>query len=132
MIKSKHNIVSKVSGSDQYFAVNLLSGNADLLSKEEADALLTNEEGSNIDQEILQNLTEKGYLVTPESENKRFRNSYFDFVDQRDEEEVQLFFVPNYSCNFSCSYCYQDEYTNPNQHATPELVEAFFQYEGVC
>ncbi|HEY5511309.1 MAG TPA: radical SAM protein [Prolixibacteraceae bacterium] len=128
MIKSKHNIVSRVSGSDQYFAVNLLSGNADLLSEEEAKVLTAFEEGTNAEAEILQNLTDKGYLVKPESENKRFRNSYFDFVDQRDEEEVQLFFVPNYSCNFSCSYCYQDEYTNPNQHATPELIDAFFQY----
>ncbi|MEI7423063.1 MAG: radical SAM protein [Prolixibacteraceae bacterium] len=128
MIKSKHNIVSKVSGSDQYFAVNLLSGNADLLSEEESNALATFKEGGEIDKEMLQGFMEKGYLVTQENENKQYRNSYFDFVDQRDEEEVQLFFVPNYSCNFSCSYCYQDEYTNPNQHATPELIDAFFQY----
>jgi len=131
MIKSKHNIVSRVLNSDQYFTVNLLSGNADLLSKEEANALKTFEEGSKIDPETLQNLAEKGYLVTQEGENKHYRNSYFDFLDQRDEEEVQLFFVPNYSCNFSCSYCYQDEYTNPNQHATPELIDAFFRYVKV-
>lgn len=128
MIKSKHNIVSKVLDTDQYFSVNLLSGNADLLTQEEGAALLDYKDGSNIDPEILQNLSDKGYLVTAESENKKYRNSYFDFVDQRDDEEVQLFFVPNYSCNFSCSYCYQDEYTNPNQHATPELIDAFFLY----
>ena len=76
----------------------------------------------------MQVLAEKGYLVAPENENKLYRNRYFDFVDQRDDEEVQLFFVPNYSCNFSCSYCYQDEYTNPHQSATPELIHAFFDY----
>lgn len=128
MIKSTHNIVSKVLNTDQYFSVNLLSGNADLLSAEEATVLMSFEEGIVADAEIQQNLVEKGYLVTQESENKLYRNSYFDFVDQREEEEVQLFFVPNYSCNFSCSYCYQDEYTNPSQHATPELIEAFFSY----
>lgn len=128
MIKSKHNIISKVLDTDQYFSVNLLSGSADLLAEEEGNALLAYKDGSYIDPEIIQNLTDKGYLVTAESENKKYRNSYFDFVDQRDDEEVQLFFVPNYSCNFSCSYCYQDEYTNPNQHATPELIDAFFEY----
>jgi uncharacterized protein len=128
MIKSKHNIVSKILDSDQYFAVNLLSGNADLLSEAEAEALVSAEEGKNVDSGLLQDMKEKGYLISPEDEKKLYRNRYFDFVDQRDDEEVQLFFVPNYSCNFSCSYCYQDEYTNPNQHATPELIDAFFQY----
>lgn len=128
MIKSKHNIVSTVAGSENFFVVNLLSGNADLLTKEEADRLtgegLEQTENPKLDQELAGN----GYLTTSDNEKKLFRNRYFDFIDQRDEEEVQLFFVPNYSCNFSCSYCYQDEYTNPHQSATPELIDAFFQY----
>ncbi len=128
MFKSKHNIVSQVLHSDQFYVVNLLSGNADLLSEDEANALLAGEQEQNIHPELVQDLAEKGYLVTAENENKLYRNRYFDFVDQRDDEEVQLFFVPNYSCNFSCSYCYQDEYTNPHQSATPELIRAFFEY----
>jgi uncharacterized protein len=128
MIKSKHNIVSKVLDSDQYFAVNLLSGNADFLSEAEAEALVSAEEEKNVDSGLQQDMKEKGYLISPDDEKKLYRNRYFDFVDQRDDEEVQLFFVPNYSCNFSCSYCYQDEYTNPNQSATPELIDAFFLY----
>ncbi|MCK9639721.1 MAG: radical SAM protein [Prolixibacteraceae bacterium] len=128
MIKSKHNIVSKVLHSDQFYVVNLLSGNADLLSEEEAKALLVGEQEQNGNPELMKDLAEKGYLVTAENENKLYRNRYFDFVDQRGDEEVQLFFVPNYSCNFSCSYCYQDEYTNPHQSATPELIKAFFEY----
>ncbi len=128
MIKSKHNIVSQVLHSDQFYAVNLLSGNADLLSAEEAKNLLSGAPEQNGNPEQMQVLAEKGYLVAPENENKLYRNRYFDFVDQRDDEEVQLFFVPNYSCNFSCSYCYQDEYTNPHQSATPELIHAFFDY----
>jgi uncharacterized protein len=128
MIKSKHNIVSRILHSDKYFAVNLLSGNADLLNEEEAKLLLSEETESNSDEEMIRDLAEKGYLVDLEEENRQYRSRYFDFVDQRDSEEVQLFFVPNYSCNFSCSYCYQDEYTNPNQSATPELIDAFFDY----
>ncbi len=128
MIQSKHNIVSRVQDSDQFFAVNLLNGQADLLSGEEARLLSENEQIQNAPSEQIRDLIEKGYLTTPENEAKLYRNRYFDFVDQRDQEEVQLFFVPNYSCNFSCSYCYQDEYTNPHHSATPELIDAFFQY----
>jgi uncharacterized protein len=128
MIQSKHNIVSKVQDSDQFYAVNMLSGNADILSEAEAKALLSEDIEQVADAELMQGMAEKGYLVTTENENKLYRNRYFDFVDQREEEEVQLFFVPNYSCNFSCSYCYQDEYTNPHQSATPELIDAFFEY----
>ncbi len=32
---SKHNIFSKISGSDNYFIVNLLTGNADILTAPE-------------------------------------------------------------------------------------------------
>jgi uncharacterized protein len=127
MNPSRHNIVSRVLDSDQYFAVNLLTGNADLLSAGEA-GLLSDPSGDAGMRETNADLLEKGYLVASDSENKLYRNRYFDFLDQRDEEEVQLFFVPNYSCNFSCSYCYQDEYTNPNQSATPELIDAFFGF----
>jgi uncharacterized protein len=128
MIKSKHNIVSRVLDSDQFFAVNLLSGNADLLSAEEAEALLNGTGSNNAGGELSSGLIEKGYLLDSDNENKLYRNRYFDFIDQRESEEVQLFFVPNYSCNFACSYCYQDEYTNPGQSATPELIDAFFDY----
>lgn len=130
MDKSKHNIISKVKDSESYFVVNLLSGNADLLSKEEADVLngIAINQSANV--EMADDFVANGYLVPFKSEANQYRNSYLDFVDQREEEEVQLFFVPNYSCNFSCSYCYQDEYTNPNQSATPELIDAFFDYVG--
>ena len=128
MIKSKHNIVSKVAGSESYFVVNLLSGNADLLTKEEAGTLTKQDPALAENQQLVNDLAENGYITTAENEKKIYRNRYFDFVDQRDDEEVQLFFVPNYSCNFSCSYCYQDEYTNPHQSATPELIHAFFDY----
>jgi hypothetical protein len=34
MILSKHNIISKVENTNEYFIVNLLSGNADIISSE--------------------------------------------------------------------------------------------------
>ena len=49
----------------------------------------------------------KGYVVDAAEEAQRYKRAYLDFVESRDSDEVQLFYVPNYSCNFNCSYCYQ-------------------------
>ncbi len=119
---SKHNIFSKLAHSDEYFLVNPLSGQADILNPEEAqkymDKKLVN----------ISDYAEKGYLVDPEAEEKLFKKKYLDFIDERDSDEIQLFFTPWYTCNFNCSYCFQDEYTNPDAEATREVVDAFFSY----
>ena len=57
-----------------------------------------------------------------------YRSKYLDFIDSRDKDEIQIFFVTNYSCNFACSYCYQDQYTNPGIGLTNEITDAFFGY----
>ena len=127
MTFSKHNIISKVRNSDNYYIVNLLSGEADLLTANEA-ATLTNGGDIAIDHQLTESLQAKGYLTDRGSEDKNFRLKYWDFTDQRDDEDVQLFFVMNYSCNVGCCCCYQDEYTNPNSSANEQLIDAFFVY----
>ncbi len=119
---SKHNIISPITGSDKYFIINLLSGNADILEPEEANKFLTN---------TLQDISEfmaKGYLVDTKEEDLLFRKKYLDFIEERDQDEIQLFFTPWYTCNFSCSYCFQDEYTNPAEQATAEVIDSFLEY----
>ena len=104
MNQSKHNIISRIKDSDEYFIVNLLSGNADILPEEKysefVNSAFTNK----------QELLEKGYLVEESEESKLYTQKYLNFIDDRDKDEIQIFFVPWYSCNFACSYCYQDEY----------------------
>lgn len=125
---SKHNIFSKIEESDNYFIVNLLSGNADILNLEEGGMLLDFLGGKDISTEFLGNLTEQGYMVDEREEEKLYRSKYLDFIDTRGDDEVQLFFVPNYSCNFACTYCYQDEYANARQELTHEIIDTFFSY----
>ena len=84
--------------------------------------------GKDIDREFLEDLKEKGYLVDEKEETKLYRSKYLDFIDTRDKDEVQLFFVPNYLCNFACTYCYQDEYAQAKQELTTEIIDAFFRY----
>ena len=119
---SKHNIISKVVGTNQYFIANPLSGHADLLSKAEVSALQNSEDW------IQQEAITKGYVVDGQAEEKLYKRKYLDFLDNRANDEVQLFFTPWYTCNFDCSYCFQDEYTNPNEKIKPEVVDAFFNY----
>ncbi|MCK5372300.1 MAG: radical SAM protein, partial [Cyclobacteriaceae bacterium] len=114
--------MSKVVDSENYFIVNPLSGNADILTPEEA----TQFTNGNLTED--EELVEKGYLVNPKDEDQLFKSKYLDFIDERDSDEVQLFFTPWYTCNFDCSYCFQDEYTNPNDNVKDDVIDAFFSY----
>ncbi|HEY9125037.1 MAG TPA: radical SAM protein [Bacteroidales bacterium] len=129
MVFSKHNIFSNIKDSENFFIVNLLSGNADILSPDEArkiDRLRNSKEF--VSDGFVNELVAKGYWVDETEENKLYKSKYLDFIDNRDNDEVQLFFVPNYSCNFACSYCYQDEYAPAKSELTNEIVDAFFTY----
>lgn len=131
MIYSRHNIFSEISGSDNFFIVNLLSGNADILPPAEGKIIFDFLEGKEISEDFQAEMEAKGYLVDEQEEAKLYRSKYLDFIDSREEDEVQLFFVPNYSCNFACTYCYQDEYNSTNQELTIEVIDAFFRYVNI-
>lgn len=122
MEQSKHNIISRISDSDKYFIVNVLSQEADVLTEEELERLKQNDFTEESE------YVKKGYIVHPEIEEKLYKKRYLEFLDARDSDEIQIFFVPNYSCNFSCSYCYQDEYGIKDDFSENEVVDAFFRY----
>lgn len=129
MIFSKHNIFSQIRGSENFFIVNPLTGNANILTNEEAKKVISVQKGEDInDIAFLNELKEKGYLADATQENKLFRTKYLDFIDSRETDEIQIFFVPNYACNFACSYCYQDEYAPVHKPLTQEVIDAFFRY----
>jgi len=122
MQKSAHNIFSRVRDSDRFFLVNPLSRQADLLDPETAREYL---DGEFTDPAVW---AEKGYLVDPEEEKKRFRAGWLDWTDRQEKDEVQIFFVPSYACNFSCTYCYQEGYTPHEDPFRGKTVDAFFAY----
>ena len=118
---SAHNIYGAFPGKESGFIVNLLSGQADLLEHE--DLAFLKEGKAPVDAQTWEG---KGYWVDEAVEKARFGEAYLDFLDAREKDEVQIFFVPWYSCNFSCSYCFQQSYGS--EHATPglEVLDAFF------
>ena len=72
--KSLHNIFSKLEDSDDFFILNLLSKNADILDSKNANEYKTG---------IFTNESEwikKGYLVNPEKERLTYKHAYLDFI----------------------------------------------------
>jgi uncharacterized protein len=126
---STYNIFSKIRDSRNYFIVNLLTGNADIVEPAVADKINQLSKGELLnDEPLINELMNKGYLMDEVAEKKLYRAKYLDFIDSRDDDEIQLFFVPNYACNFACTYCYQDEYSPKASTLSNEMIDAFFQY----
>ncbi len=121
-IFSKHNIFGKIRGSENYFILNSLTRHADLLTPEKAGEILRKQYAD------VEEYVSKGYLIEEAEEEKLYKLRYLDFLDERDSNEVQIFFAPWYDCNFSCAYCYQKGYSNKHQVLTEEVINAFFNY----
>ena len=129
MVLSKYTIFSKIKNSENYFVLNLLSGQADILEPSLGMAL---EQGIIPDRDAF---IQKGYLADPIEEGKLFTKKHLEFIDNRESDEIQIFFVPCYSCNFACTYCFQSEYETSKSRLTDEVIDSFFkaikrQFEG--
>lgn len=122
MEQSKHNIIGPLRDSEDYFIVNPLSRQADIITAQKAREFETGEFTDHDE------LAAKGYLVDPEEEKKRYRKEYLDFLDHRDSDEIQIFYVPTYFCNFACSYCYQEGYEHTPEIKHTDVIDAFFTY----
>jgi uncharacterized protein len=122
---SKHNIISPVEGTGEYIILNLLSGNADMITDDE---LFSFQNGKLND--LREEYIKKGYLVNPVEEELNYRLKYIEFLEEREKEEIQLFFVPTYACNFSCSYCYQSDYPVQQSTLTKDIIDSFFRFIG--
>ncbi len=129
ILPSKFNIFSKIRNSENFFLVNILHESADLLTNTEAEQYLKLTKGEPVDPLFLELMAEKKYVINPIEENRAYRQAYLNFLDNRETDEIQIFFVPNYTCNFACSYCYQSNYatdgTNPEYK---QIIDSFFHY----
>ncbi len=130
MIKySRFNIFSKIRDSENHFIINLLTGNADILEPEDAKKITSISKGEALNSDsLIEELIVKGYMTEAAEEERIYRKKYLDFIDSRNKDEIQLFFVTNYTCNFSCTYCYQDEYNNKEKELNFDVIDAFFNY----
>lgn len=121
---SKYNITVPIKDSTDFFIVNPLHKSADIISEQELD-LLKKENDPNGD------FHSRGYIAEEAVDKKAFKLAYIDFMEEREKDETQLFFVPNYACNFACSYCYQEGYEPVKQTLNNDIIDAFFEYVRV-
>lgn len=119
---SKYNIIRKLKDSENYVILNPLSKQADILTPETGKQLLAGNFPEYDD------LVEKHYLIDPEEEKRRYNQAYLNFQKNQDTGEVQLLFVPWYSCNFGCSYCYQSDYIHSEKNLSKDVIDSFFNY----
>jgi len=125
---SQHNIFSKIKDSENYFIVNILHGNADIISKDEAFKINDFIKNGLDESDFAKQLIVQQYFIDQSIEKNIYKNKYLDFIENREKDEIQIFYVPNYSCNFACSYCYQNEYTYPKSENENKVIDAFFDY----
>lgn len=118
---SNHNIIVPIADSDEFFIVNPLHKSADIISANEVK-MLKNKLDPNGE------FAQRGYFVNESNEKRAFKLAYLDFTEKREDDETQLFFVPNYSCNFACSYCYQEGYNPVQKVVNNDVIDAFFSY----
>lgn len=118
---SKHNIITKITDSEDFFIINPLHKSADIISENELKMLRNK-------LDMKGEFVQRGYLVDEAKEKRAFKLAYLDFAEKRETDETQLFFVPNYACNFACSYCYQEGYNPVMKAVNNEVIDAFFEY----
>ncbi len=117
---STYTLIQKIHNSDNYIIINPLTKQADIISSDEKEDIVHGR--------FTEELVHKGYVLDKDEEEKLYRQAYFEFIDMRDNSETQIFFVPWYACNFSCSYCYQSGYEYKSTKLTFEVIDAFFEY----
>jgi len=117
--KSLHNIILELK-NNRYFIMNLLLGEADILDENEYKKFLN--------EEPLEEFISKGYIIDSDYEKVLYNKKYLEFLALKEEDELQLFFVPNYSCNFECNYCFQKNYVNPHNNYNKDVIDSFFTF----
>ena len=119
---SKYTIFSQLKDSSNWFILNLLTGEADILDEQTGESL------SNGTLADTKPFLEKGYIMDSDEESRLYKTRYLDFKEQQEKSETQIFYVPSYQCNFACTYCYQESYENPTREQQRAVMDSFFDY----
>ena len=78
---SAQNIFSNVKDSENYFIVNILTGNADILDPLEAEKFALMRSSGEADPEFAAEMAQKGFLSDIVTEKRLFDPAYNGFLD---------------------------------------------------
>lgn len=130
MILSKYTFTTKKYNSNQLLILNYLSNAVDLVDKNEEKELLDRIANNNWHEyHLAEYMLEKGYLYqSKEDEESAIQSKYIEFSEEYEKTPVQLIFSTSYTCNFACTYCFQESYHNTSKVLDNEITDKFFNY----
>lgn len=110
--------------------MNYLNSSIDLIEQDEAEEFKNRlKQGSWDDYKLSDYLLERGYIFRSESEEwEKIQEKYLEFSEEYENTPVQLIFSTSFICNFSCKYCFQEEYQNSKKIIDNEITDNFFDY----
>ncbi|HRG76935.1 MAG TPA: radical SAM protein [Leptospiraceae bacterium] len=130
MILSKHTFLADRINSDDALILNYLSGSIDKIEKKELEELKNRISLNDWDNYHLGDyMLERGYLYSnKEVEEDKINEKYLEFMEEYEKTATQLIFSTSYICNFSCVYCFQEEYNQNSKTLNNEITDKFFNY----
>lgn len=127
---SKYTILTPIHDSPKFLLVNYLTGSVDLLNNQEAEELkniFSKQEWQ--DYHLTPYLLERGYVFTNEREEENLKQTkYLEFLEENEKTPTQIIFSTSYKCNFSCSYCFQQDYNQTTKEISKDVTDKFFSY----
>ncbi len=130
MKKSRYTFLFDKHGTGDLMIMNYLTGSIDMVNPEDADELRRRMDADDWkDFHLADYMMEAGYLITDERAEKAvIRKAFTEFSDENEKTPIQLVFSVTLSCNFTCSYCYQEDYLQSEGGLPSEITDAFFSY----
>lgn len=130
MQKSRYTFTTPATDKSGVIIANYLTGAIDFIDgKNQVEFMQRFENDDWQSYQFTSYMLERGYLFeTTDAEEQLIQQKYFEFTEEYDNTEVQLIFAPTYTCNFACTYCFQEEYDQGKEGLTQEITDKFFEY----
>ncbi len=131
MQKSRYTFYVPKAGTNDLLVINYLSGAVDLISESDASEFTRRFQSDLWDgYGFLDYMKERGYLTeSSDKEEDLIRTRFLEFQEEYDKTPIQLIFSLNYTCNFRCTYCFQEDYLGQTPAVlTREITDSFFKY----
>lgn len=125
MIPSRYNQTCRLDEQNTVI-YNPLSGAFDLADNSALKAFETMSPRDEAEQE--QFLSRGYFFNTLEEEESYIQERYQDFLTESAGNKIQFMFIPGYSCNFHCPYCYQKGVSAGNEALEPSLIDSFISF----
>jgi uncharacterized protein len=127
---ARSTILAPVPGSAEVLLVQPLSGQAALVSADDAGALSRLADGGALPASLTEAaLREARFVVDSEAEERALEKAArAEWSAEAAATATQLVLVPSFGCNLACTYCYQEVMDPAGGLMTAEVLEAFFRY----